>query len=91
MRRLMPLRNSGWVCALLIAIVLSRSIAAAAPADSDRIVVMISLDGLAAYYLDDPKAEMPTLRASRRPARGAEHEGVHADRHLGQSHDAGDR
>ncbi|EEF60877.1 alkaline phosphatase family protein [Pedosphaera parvula] len=34
-----------------------------APAQSDRLVVMISLDGLAAYYLDDPKAEMPTLRA----------------------------
>ena len=36
----------------------------AAPAtfDRDRIVVMISLDGLAGYYLDDPKAEMPTLR-----------------------------
>jgi len=31
-------------------------------AGSDRIVVMISVDGLAAYYLDDPKAEMPTLR-----------------------------
>ena len=34
---------------------------AAAPA-TDRIVVMISLDGLAGYYLDDPQAEMPTLR-----------------------------
>jgi predicted AlkP superfamily pyrophosphatase or phosphodiesterase len=30
---------------------------------SDRIVVMISVDGLAADYLDDPKAEMPTIRA----------------------------
>jgi predicted AlkP superfamily pyrophosphatase or phosphodiesterase len=29
----------------------------------DRIVVMISVDGLGAYYLDDPKAEMPTIRA----------------------------
>src|SRR5580765_2236331 len=29
----------------------------------DRIVVMISVDGLAGYYLDDPKAEMPTIRA----------------------------
>src|ERR1035441_7053991 len=38
---------------------------AVAPAgpDSGRIVVMISVDGLAAYYLDDPKAEMPTIRA----------------------------
>ena len=30
---------------------------------SDRIVVMVSVDGLAGYYLDDPKAEMPTIRA----------------------------
>jgi predicted AlkP superfamily pyrophosphatase or phosphodiesterase len=30
---------------------------------SDRCVVLISLDGLCAYYLDDPKAEIPTLRA----------------------------
>jgi predicted AlkP superfamily pyrophosphatase or phosphodiesterase len=36
--------------------------AISAAADSNRIVVMISVDGLAAYYLDDPKAEMPTLR-----------------------------
>ncbi len=42
----------------------SLSISSAAPdaANSDRIVVMISIDGLAAYYLDDPKADMPTLR-----------------------------
>ena len=30
---------------------------------SDQIVVMVSVDGLAGYYLDDPKAEMPTIRA----------------------------
>src|SRR4051794_23525759 len=36
---------------------------AQARTDSDRIVVMISVDGLPAYYLDDPKAEMPTIRA----------------------------
>src|SRR3954454_21822205 len=41
----------------------SPSFAASPKPDSDRIVVMISVDGLAAYYLDDPKAEMPTLRA----------------------------
>ena len=33
----------------------------AAPA-SDRIVVLVSVDGLAAYYFDDPKAEMPNIR-----------------------------
>src|SRR3954451_12355506 len=40
--------------------------AAAAPptvlADRDRIVVMISIDGLANFYMDDPAAEMPTIR-----------------------------
>ena len=30
---------------------------------SDRIVVMISVDGLPADYLDDPKADLPTIRA----------------------------
>ncbi len=30
-------------------------------AAKDRIVVMISVDGLASYYFDDPKADMPTL------------------------------
>lgn len=30
---------------------------------TDRIVVMISVDGLAGFYLDDPRAEMPTIRA----------------------------
>lgn len=30
---------------------------------SDRIVVMISVDGLAAHYFDDPEAEMPNIRA----------------------------
>ncbi len=29
---------------------------------SERIVVLISVDGLAHYYFDDPQAEMPTIR-----------------------------
>jgi predicted AlkP superfamily pyrophosphatase or phosphodiesterase len=36
--------------------------AAAETTSTNRVVVMISIDGLAAYYLDDPKADMPTLR-----------------------------
>lgn len=32
-------------------------------AHTDRHVILISIDGLAAHYLDDPKAHMPTLRA----------------------------
>jgi predicted AlkP superfamily pyrophosphatase or phosphodiesterase len=38
------------------------AMAAAAPPAADRVVVMISVDGLCGYYLDDPKAEMPTIR-----------------------------
>ncbi|MDR3404700.1 MAG: ectonucleotide pyrophosphatase/phosphodiesterase [Chthoniobacter sp.] len=47
--------------------VLLLSVALLAPAfaldpASERIVVLISVDGLAHYYFDDPKAEMPTIR-----------------------------
>src|SRR5215472_7285992 len=45
---------------LLFAIWVARPSAAAEA--TDRIVVMISVDGLAGFYLDDPKAEMPTIR-----------------------------
>lgn len=38
------------------------STASFAAPNPDHVVVMISVDGLAAYYLDDPKADMPTLR-----------------------------
>jgi predicted AlkP superfamily pyrophosphatase or phosphodiesterase len=34
-----------------------------AASDSGNTVVLISVDGLAAYYFDDPKAEMPNIRA----------------------------
>src|SRR5947207_12377483 len=54
----------------LLTTVLLVSISFRAPGDeqagvspSDNIVVMVSVDGLAAYYLDDPKAEMPNIRA----------------------------
>jgi predicted AlkP superfamily pyrophosphatase or phosphodiesterase len=35
----------------------------ATAADAQRTVVMVSVDGLAAFYRDDPRAEMPTIRA----------------------------
>jgi predicted AlkP superfamily pyrophosphatase or phosphodiesterase len=44
-----------------VAVLLFAAAAHAAPA-TDRIVVLISVDGLAHYYFDDPKAEMPTIR-----------------------------
>ncbi len=43
---------------------------------SERIVVLISVDGLAHYYFDDPKAEMPTIR--RLAAEGARAEKMKA-------------
>lgn len=39
------------------------AVRAAEPQVDERIVVMVSVDGLAAFYMDDPKAEMPTIRA----------------------------
>jgi predicted AlkP superfamily pyrophosphatase or phosphodiesterase len=36
--------------------------AAAPVVDPDRIVVLMSIDGLANFYMDDPAAEMPTIR-----------------------------
>ncbi len=43
--------------------------AAAAEANADHVLVMISVDGLAGYYFNDPKAEMATIR--RLAAEGA--------------------
>ena len=48
---------------VLVLIALAPRAALSALTNTDRIVVMISVDGLAGYYLDDPKAEMPTIRA----------------------------
>jgi predicted AlkP superfamily pyrophosphatase or phosphodiesterase len=49
------------VAGLTALVVLASPIAAAAP-DPDRIVVLMSIDGLANFYMDDPAAEMPTIR-----------------------------
>ncbi len=48
-------------CLLLAGFALKPDAKALEPA-SDRIVVLISVDGLAHYYFDDPKAEMSTIR-----------------------------
>src|SRR6187397_1445597 len=54
---------------LLLALLFPFSLAATAvgparlsAADNDRRVILISVDGLAHYYFDDPKAPMPTIR-----------------------------
>src|SRR3954452_14764003 len=53
-----------WVLSLIAYLACGcESASAAAPAaDSDRIVVLMSIDGLANFYMDDPAAEMPTIR-----------------------------
>jgi predicted AlkP superfamily pyrophosphatase or phosphodiesterase len=50
---------------LLIAVLIfvPRSNHAAPAAEQSRAVILISVDGLASFYLDDPRAEMPTIRA----------------------------
>jgi predicted AlkP superfamily pyrophosphatase or phosphodiesterase len=59
-----PLTLQSLVLLLAIFALVANATAEPTPAKkSDRIVVMISLDGLAAHYFDDPKAEMPTIRA----------------------------
>jgi predicted AlkP superfamily pyrophosphatase or phosphodiesterase len=44
-------------------LLMSGSSRTAAAAEPSRAVILISVDGLAAFYLDDPRAEMPTIRA----------------------------
>jgi predicted AlkP superfamily pyrophosphatase or phosphodiesterase len=56
------LRSILLTAALLVSPFISRGAATAGNPDSSRVVVMISVDGLAGYYLDDPKAEMPVIR-----------------------------
>lgn len=51
---------------ILVAGMLGRAMAA-----DDRIVVLISVDGLASYYLDDPKAHMPVIRRLAREGASA--------------------
>lgn len=46
----------------LLAVLLLPLVAAFAQSAADRVVVLISVDGLAHYYFDDPKAKMPAIR-----------------------------
>ncbi len=48
---------------LLLLLTLAFSLVAAQAARKDRHVILISIDGLASYYFDDPKAHMPTIRS----------------------------
>src|SRR5262245_51917453 len=48
----------------------------ATAAESDRLVVLMSIDGLANFYMNDPAAEMPTIR--KLAAEGATAASMHA-------------
>jgi predicted AlkP superfamily pyrophosphatase or phosphodiesterase len=58
---------------LVLLTLLTSSLDAAAP-DKDHCVILISVDGLAGFYLDDERADMPTLRRLARE--GARVEGL---------------
>ncbi|HVX59913.1 MAG TPA: hypothetical protein VHC19_04920, partial [Pirellulales bacterium] len=55
-----------WAAAFL----LGQGLASGAEPHRDQCVILVSVDGLAGFYLDDPKADMPTLhRLAREGAR----------------------
>ena len=56
----MRLFRTGWTCCALLTVWMGASVAA--EPHRDRCVILISVDGLANFYYDDPRAEMPTLR-----------------------------
>src|SRR3954462_10403135 len=56
-------KHSPFALILLLLLACFCFVSAAANPDPDRLIVMISVDGLAGFYFDDPKAEMPTIRA----------------------------
>lgn len=58
---------------LLLAIALL-PVAATSAAEADRCVILISVDGLANFYFDDPRADMPTIR--QLAGRGARANGI---------------
>jgi predicted AlkP superfamily pyrophosphatase or phosphodiesterase len=61
MRKLMRECLRFLVALPLAALILAPAGRAAETGDSPRAVVMISVDGLAGFYFDDPKAEMPKI------------------------------
>ena len=87
----------GKFCVLVLASValLNLQAAEAFEPQADRCVILISVDGLANFYLDDPKADMPTLkRAGNQASIASKHTVRHAVLQvaiLGQCFTAGDR
>ena len=68
--RLLKLLFVAWCLGLWISGAYAQSSAGTLPPAAERLVVLISVDGLAAYYLDDPKADMPTIRRLAREGVG---------------------
>lgn len=55
------MNHNGWL--VVIAVIAAWSLASGLPAaERDRHVIVVCIDGFAAYLLDDPKAPVPTLR-----------------------------
>ncbi len=62
-----PLPRSRWYCLLLLPCICwfvtsSATLRAQGKNETQPIVVLLSIDGMANFYLDDPKAEIPNLR-----------------------------
>jgi predicted AlkP superfamily pyrophosphatase or phosphodiesterase len=64
--------RGGWVA--LVVCLLVGSVLTAAEPRKDRCVILVSVDGLAEFYVDDPRADMPTLR--RMASKGAKADGM---------------
>ena len=61
----MKLKMLAVIVGLLVVIRMASTAVAATPTtapSNSSVVVLMSIDGLAGFYLDDPKAEMPTIR-----------------------------
>ena len=69
----MPARLLRTLLVVSLACLSLESTAAAAP-QTDHCVILVSVDGLAGFYLDDPQADLPTLR--RMAAEGARASGM---------------
>lgn len=65
--------RSVWILPLTL-LVINSGMAPAAEPRADRCVILISVDGLANFYLDDPLADIPTIR--QLAAEGARADGI---------------
>ncbi|MGZ4987729.1 MAG: alkaline phosphatase family protein [Limisphaerales bacterium] len=57
------MRFHNFLLAIFFSLTLTSTTRVDAAVARSNIVVMVSIDGLAAYYFDDPKAEMPNIHA----------------------------